>query len=79
MGFGTTPKRCETRSKSQPLLKKFCIFHAYETLTAYTRMCLRMHALAHVHRLLPMYTEDHFGILFPKINFCSFKKLHFSF
>ena len=50
MGFGTTPKRCEIRSKPQPLLQKTCISYVFETLIAYTRMCLRTHALACVCR-----------------------------
>ena len=55
MGFGTAPKQCGIHSKPQPLLQKTCIFHTSETLAVYKRMCLCMHALAHVCRLLPTY------------------------
>ena len=55
MGFGMAPRRCGIHSKPQPLLQKTCIFHAFETLAAYAKMCLCMHALAHVRRPLPTY------------------------
>ena len=55
IGFGMAPKRCGIYSKHQPLLQKTYIFHASETPVAYTRLCLRTHALAFVCRLLPMY------------------------
>jgi len=56
IGFGTAPKRCEIRFKSQPLLLKTCLSYAFETLAAYARMCLRTHALACARRLRLMYT-----------------------
>ena len=64
MGFGMAPRRCGIRSKPQPLLQKTFLFYIFETLVAYAGVCLRMHALAHVHRLLPTYWAsghfDHF-------------------
>ena len=51
MGFGTTPRRCGIHSKPQPLLQKTCLSYASEIIAAYTRLCLRMHALARVRRL----------------------------
>ena len=51
-----TPRQCEIHSKPHPLLLKTCHFHASETLVAYLGMCLHTHALAHVHKPLPLYT-----------------------
>ena len=55
IGFRTAPKRCEIHSKPQPLLKKTCIFHTFETLVVYVGMCLCTHTLTHIRRLLPTY------------------------
>ena len=55
MGFGMAPKCYKIHSKPQSLLQKTFIFHAFETLATYAGMCLRMHALARVHRLLRTY------------------------
>ena len=75
------PKRCEIRFKPQPLLQKTCLFYASEMLAPYSRMCLRMHALAHIRR--PRLTYAGRGPLwsfnFPKIDFYSFKRLYFPF
>ena len=73
MAFGTAPKQCGIHSKPQSLLKKTYISYAFETLAAYTRTCLRMHALAHICR--PRAT---LVILFLKIDFYSFQKVIFS-
>ena len=51
MGFGMAPRRCEIHSKLQPLLQKTCLLY----VSAYTEVCLRMHALDHVCKLLPTY------------------------
>ena len=32
MGFGVAPRRCEIRSKPQPLLQKKCLSYTFETL-----------------------------------------------
>ena len=45
MGFGMAPRRCEIRSKPQPLLQK--------PFLSYASPC--MHALARIRRLLPTY------------------------
>ena len=74
MGFRAAPKRCGIHSKPQSLLQKTCLSYVSESLAVYTRMCLRMQALAHVCR--PMAT---LVILFLKIDFCSFKRLYFPF
>ena len=50
MGFGMVPRQRGIRSKLQLLLQKTCLSFASETLVAYARMCLRTHALTHVHR-----------------------------
>ena len=55
MGFGMVPKWYEIHSKSKPLLQKTYIFYVSKTLVAYAGVFLFMHALAHVHRMLPMY------------------------
>ena len=55
MRFGMVPIRCGIHSKPQPLLQKTFLFHASKTLVVYTRICLRMHALVHVHKPLPTY------------------------
>ena len=64
MGFGMSPRWCKIHSKPQPLLQKTFLFYIFETLVAYAGVCLRTHALAHVHRLLPTYWAsghfDHF-------------------
>ena len=74
MGFGMAPRRCGIHSKPSPLFQKTYTFHTFETLAAYAGMCLRMHALARVCRLRATLV-----ILFPKIDFCSFKRLYFPF
>ena len=51
MGFGMAPIQCGIHSKPQSLLQKTCIFHTFETLATYAGLCLRMPALAHIHRL----------------------------
>ena len=83
MGFGTASRRCGIHSKPQPLLKKTCISYTFETLAACVGMCLRMHALV-VYAGCDPHTQakDYFGLfiyLFPKIDFCSFKRLYFLF
>ena len=55
MEFGTALKRCEIHFKPQLLLQKTNLLYASETLVVYVGVCLRMHALAHIRRLLPMY------------------------
>jgi len=55
MGFGTVPRQCEIHSKPQTLLQISCISYTSKTLAAYTGICLRMHALARVRKLWPMY------------------------
>ena len=67
IGFGTAPRQCGIYSKPQVLLQKTCLFHAFETLAAYARCCPSTWA------------ERHFGHLFPKIYFCSFKSYIFDF
>ena len=74
MGFGITPRQCEIHFKPQPLLHKTYLSYTSETLAAYVGMCLRMHALACVHRPKAILV-----ILFPKIEFCSFGRLYFPF
>ena len=54
-GFGMAHRRCEIDFKPQPLLQKTCLFYVSKTLVAYVGVCLRMHALAHVYRLLPTF------------------------
>ena len=61
-------------SKPQPLLQKTCHFDAFQTLAAYACFSPRRQADAHVRG-----AEGYFGLLFPKIGFCSFKRLYFSF
>ena len=73
MGFGMAPTQCGIHSKPQSLLQKTCIFHTFETLATYAGLCLRMPALAHI------WAEGHLGLLFPKIDFCSFKSYIFHF
>ena len=58
MGFGMAPKRCGIHSKPHSLLQKTCIFYVFETLVAYIGVCLHMHALALVHRPLPIYVDE---------------------
>ena len=53
MGFGIVPRQCGIRSKPQPLLQKTCLSYAFKTLAAYTGMCLRTQALAHIRKPLP--------------------------
>ena len=72
--FGTAPRRCGIHSKPQPLLQKTCISYASETLATYARMFMRTQAATHIYR--PMTT---LVILFPKIDFLSFKRLYFPF
>ena len=55
IGFETVPRRCGIHSKPQSLLQKIFLFYVSKTLAAYTRVCLRMHALTHVRKLLPTY------------------------
>ena len=55
MGFGTAPRRCGIHSKPRTLLQKTCLFYVFETLAKYARVCLRTHAVAHIHKLLPTY------------------------
>ena len=74
IGFGIAPKRCGIHSKPQSLLQKTFLFYASENLAAYARMCLRTHALARVRK-----SRATLVILFPKIDFCSFKRLYFPF
>ena len=74
MGFRTALRRCKIHSKPQPLLQKTCLSYASETLAAYAGMCMHTQALAHIRR--PRAT---LVILFPQIDFCSFKRLHFPF
>ena len=50
MGFRVAPKRYKIHSKPQPLLQKTCFSYASKTLVVYVGMCLRMHALACVHK-----------------------------
>ena len=73
-GVWNAPKRCEIHSKPQPLLQKTCIFHTSKTLAVYAVVCLRTHAFGPC-----TWAEGYFGPLFPKIGFCSFKKLYFPF
>ena len=44
------PKQCGIRFKPQSLLQKTCISYTFDTLAAYTGMCLHTHALARVHK-----------------------------
>ena len=74
MRFGTASKRYGIRSKPQPILQETCLSYASETLAAYARSCLHTHTLALIRR--PRAT---LVILFPKIDFCLFKMLYFSF
>ena len=48
--FGMAPKQCGIRFKPQSLLQKTCISYTFDTLAAYTGMCLHTHALARVHK-----------------------------
>ena len=73
-GFEVASRRCGIRSKPQPLLRKTCLSYASETLAAYVGMCMLMQALAYVHKPKAILI-----ILFPKIDFCSFKTLYFPF
>ena len=81
MGFETAPRQCVIHSKPQLLLQTTCIFSTSETLVAYTRVCLRTHALAHIRRLYSPRTwaDGLFGHLFSKIDFYSFKNYIFHF
>ena len=73
-GFGMAHRRCEIDFKPQPLLQKNCLSYTSETLAEYAGMCLPTHALAHVHR-----SRATLVILFPKIDFYSFKMSYFPF
>ena len=73
MGFGTAPRRCGVHSKPQPLLQKTCISYASETLVVHAGICLRTQVATHVRR-----PRVSLVILFPKIDFFSFKRLYFS-
>ena len=48
IGLGMASRQCGIHSKSQPLLQKICLFHAFEMLAAYVgtscvrKMCLCM-------------------------------------
>ena len=53
MGFGIASGWCGSHSKPLLLLQKSYIFYVSETLAAYLKVCLRKHALDHVHRPLP--------------------------
>ena len=74
MGFGVAPRRCEIHFKPQPLLQKICLSYASETLAMYAGMCLHTQVLAHIRGL-----RAPLVISFPKIDFCSFKRLYFPF
>ena len=50
MGFRAALRRYGIHSKPQPLLQKTCFSYASKTLAVYVGMCLRMHALACVHK-----------------------------
>ena len=80
MGFGKALRQCGIHSKPQPLLQKTCLSYASETVCirknvpVYVCFSSCMQATIHVHR--PRAT---LVILFPKIDFCSFKRLYFLF
>ena len=72
MEFGMAPRRCRICFKPQPLLQKTCLSYASETLA--TCSGLRTQATTHVHRPRATLVK-----LFPKIDFCSLKRLYFPF
>ena len=73
-GFGAAPRQCGIHYKPWPLLQKTCLSYTFETLAAYASLGPCMQATAHVRGPRAILV-----ILFPKINFCSFKMLYFPF
>ena len=69
MGFGTAPRRCALAIIAENLIVENA------------RMCLHMHALARVRkpRLTYVGQRPFWLFNFPKIDFCSFKRLYFPF
>ena len=75
MGFGMASIKGGIYSKPQPLLQKICLFHVSETHSpAYACFGPRTQAITHVRG-----SRATLVILFPKIDFCVFKKLYFPF
>ena len=74
MGFGIASRRCGIHFKPQLLLQKICLSYVSEALASYACFGSHMQAVTHVRK--PRAT---LVILFPKLDFCLFKRLYFPF